>query len=292
MRPDGWHLTEDIDDFLDRAGEFLRSRPALHTTPLSVTEKLRTLGAAAHGTQAPVFGRLERAGEVHATFYRLPSRGLSVTSLTPEQADTLAAQLVALGHSLPYVTADHSTATAFAEAWQRHTGATPTLRVRLHLYRLGTLTPPEPFPAGRGRLVGEREHEHLMCWCREFAADVGEDVSIDAASWAGTRFAEKRYTYWETPDGTPVSMAGVNPMVGGQVRVDPVYTPAHLRGRGYAGAVTVEVSRAALAAGAKEVVLYTNAANPTSNALYQRIGYVPLTDFAVYDFAYTASEAR
>ncbi|MBZ4017766.1 GNAT family N-acetyltransferase [Streptomyces purpurogeneiscleroticus] len=291
MRPDGWYLTEDVDEFLDRAGEFLRSRPALHNTPLTVTEKLRTLGAAAYGAGVPVFGRLERAGEVDATFYRLPSRGLSTTSLTPEQADALAARLAALGHALPYVSADHSTATAFAEAWQRHTGATPTLRVRLHLYRLGTLIPPEPVPAGQGRLVGERDHEHLMRWCREFAADVGEDVTINAASWAGTRFAEKRYTWWETPDGTPVSMAGANPMVAGMVRVDPVYTPAHLRGRGYAGAVTVEVSRAALAAGAKEVVLYTNAANPTSNALYQRIGYVPLTDFAVYDFAYAAQEA-
>ncbi|WP_338900386.1 GNAT family N-acetyltransferase [Streptomyces sp. TG1A-60] len=280
-----------MDDFLTRAGDFLRSRPALHTTPLSVTEKLRTLGTAAHDGQFPVFGRLERAGEVHAVFYRFPSRGLTVTSLTPEQADTLAAHLVALGYSLPYFTADDSTAAAFAEAWQRPTGATATLRVRLCLYRLGTLSPPESAPAGRGRLVGDRDHEHLMRWCREFAADVGEVVSIDAGSWAGTRFVEKRYTYWETLDDTSVSMAGVNPMVAGQVRVDPVYTPAHLRGRGYAGAVTVEVTRTALAAGAKEVVLYTNAANPTSNALYQRIGYTPLTDFAVYDFAYAAPQA-
>ncbi|SES20387.1 FR47-like protein [Streptomyces sp. yr375] len=125
-----------------------------------------------------------------------------------------------------------------------------------------------------------------MRWCREFAADVGEDVSIDADSWAGTRFADKRYTFWETPDGTPVSMAGLNPMVAGQIlQVDPVYTPSDLRGHGYAGAVTVEVSRAALAAGATEVALFTNAANPTSNALYQRLGYRPVTDWAAYDFA-------
>jgi predicted GNAT family acetyltransferase len=81
-------------------------------------------------------------------------------------------------------------------------------------------------------------------------------------------------------------MAAVASMVAGMVRVDPVYTPARFRGHGYGGAVTAEVSRAALAAGAKDVVLYTNPANPTSNALYQRIGYVPLTDFAVYDFSY------
>ncbi|WP_330289933.1 GNAT family N-acetyltransferase [Streptomyces sp. NBC_00576] len=294
MRSDDWYLTEDIDEFLAHAGEFLRSRPALHTTALTTFEKLRrTDGVAAHATHAPathapapVFGRLERSGEVGAVFYRLtPKSLLSLTPLTPEQADALAAHLAALGHRLPGVSAEHGTATAFAEAWQRHTGATPTLRTPINLYRLGTLTPPEPVPAGRGRPVGEEEHEHLMQWCREAAEFFGEVVTINADTWAGTRFGEKSYTYWETPDGTPVSMAGVNPMVAGHVRVDPVYTPAHLRGRGYAGAVTVEVTRAALAAGATDVVLYTDPANLTSNALYQRIGYRLIAVWGAYDFA-------
>ncbi|WP_405818328.1 GNAT family N-acetyltransferase [Streptomyces sp. NBC_01390] len=285
MRPDDWYLTDDVHDFLAHAGDFLRSRPALHTTALTTLEKLRTGGADAPVTEDPVFGRLEEAGRVTAAFYRLtPHRILSTTSLTPEQADGLAAHLVTLGHRLPGVSAEIAAATAFAEAWQRHTGATPAFRNRIHLYRLGTLTPPEPIPAGRGRLVGAEDHEHLMRWCREAAEEFGEDVTINAETWPRTRFGEKRYTYWETPDGTPVSMAGVNPLVGGQVRVDPVYTPAQLRGRGYAGAVTVEVTRAALAAGATDVVLYTDPANPTSNALYRRIGYRLLTDWGAYDF--------
>ncbi len=290
MRPDDWHLTEDVNDFLARAGEFLRSRPVLHTMPLTVTEKLRTRGTIAHGAQAMVLGRLERAGEVRATFYLTPGRYLSPTPLSPEYADALATHLAARGHHLAGVSADHDTATAFTAAWQRRTGATPSLRVRLRLYRLGTLTPPEPFPAGRGRLAGERDREQVMLWCRGFVTDVGEVVAINADSWAGTRFADKHFTFWETPDGTPVSMAGATSMVGGQIRVDPVYTPAHLRGHGYAGAVTVEVSRAARAVGATEVVLFANAANPTSNALYQRLGYVPVTDFALYDFSYGGPE--
>lgn len=49
--------------------------------------------------------------------------------------------------------------------------------------------------------------------------------------------------------------------------------------------MTVAASRAALAAGAKDVVLLTDPANPTSNALYQRIGYVPIADFRGYDFS-------
>lgn len=293
MRPDDWHLTEDVDDFLARAGDFLRSRPALHTTPLTVIEKLRTRGADAYGAEATVFGRLERGDEVHAIFYRLPSRRLTLTSLSPEQADTLAAHLAGLGHPLSGVTADHDTATAFTEAWQRHTGAAPVRDWGARLHRLGTLTPQEPFPKGRGRVVGEQDREQLVRFCREFCVAVGEDYSIahiDAGNWAGSRFGDRHFTFWETPDGTPVSMAAATSMVGGMVRVDPVYTPAHLRGRGYAGAVTVEVSRAALAAGATDVVLFADPANLTSTALYQRLGYIPLTDFTGFGFSSAAPE--
>lgn len=288
MRPDDWHLTEDVGQFLARAGDFLRSRPALHNTPLTVIERLRTRGADAYGAEATVFGRLESKGEVHAVFYRLPSHRLTLTALSPEQAGTLAAHLADLGHSLSGVTADHDTATAFAAAWQRYTGAVQAAHWWGRLHRLGTLTPPEPRPKGQTRVVDARDHEHLIRWCNEFAADVGEPPTLDAGSWGGSRFADKHFTFWETPDGTPVSMAGSTSMVGGMIRVDPVYTPARLRGRGYAGAVTVEVSRAALASGATDVVLFTNPANPTSNALYQRIGYVPVADFTGYGFSYDA----
>ncbi|RSR98255.1 hypothetical protein EF917_20880 [Streptomyces sp. WAC00469] len=63
-----------------------------------------------------------------------------------------------------------------------------------------------------------------------------------------------------------------------------VHTPAPLRGRGCAGAVTAELSRAVRASGAREVVLFTDLAHPTGNALHQRLGYRPVSDFAQYDF--------
>lgn len=295
MRPDDWHLTEDVHEFLSRAGDFLRSRPALHTMHLTVTEKHRANGVSANPAETPVFGRLERDGEVHAGFYqRIPTGYLSLTSMAPDQADALAARLADLGHPVPGVSADHDASTAFAEAWQRRTGAEPVVTTRLHLYRLGTLTPQDPFPEGRGHLAGEQDREQLVRWCREFCVEVGEQYSIDlidAGAWDDSRFGDRNFTLWQTPDGTPVSMAAATSIVGGMVRVDPVYTPAHLRGRGYAGAVTVEASRAALAAGAKDVVLFTDPGNPTSNALYQRLGYVRLTDFTVYEFPSPAPEA-
>ncbi|OIJ64351.1 GNAT family N-acetyltransferase [Streptomyces mangrovisoli] len=289
MLVDDWRLTGDLDDFHARAGEFLRSRPALHNMPLTEIERRRTRGA--EGAEAALFGRLESGDGITAVFYRRTRGSLWITPLGDGQADTLAARLAGLGHSPSGVFADHDTATAFARAWQRHTGAAPAPTWRTHLYRLGTLTPPRPYPEGRGRVAGASDHDHVVRWCREFSVVVGEQPSIDlidAGRWADSRFGDRQFTFWESADGTPLSMAAATSVVGGMVRVDPVYTPARLRGRGYAGAATAEVSRAALAAGAREVVLHTDPANPTSNALYQRIGYVRLADFTGYSFSYGA----
>jgi predicted GNAT family acetyltransferase len=58
-----------------------------------------------------------------------------------------------------------------------------------------------------------------------------------------------------------------------------VYTPPAERRRGYAAAAVAEVSRRLLDQGAR-VCLFTDQANPTSNALYARLGYEPVVDMA------------
>ncbi|MFH8800454.1 GNAT family N-acetyltransferase [Streptomyces sp. NPDC017936] len=279
-----WRLTHDLDAFLARAGAFLASEPALHTVPLTVTDALRRRGPHAFGPGDPLFGTLERDGAVRAVFFRTPPHWINVTPLTAEDSDALAARLAADGHTLPGVAAARDTAAAFAAAWHRHTGADVRLRQEQRLYRLAGLTVPEPVPAGRPRIAAASDRDRLVAWFEEFYAALGEGHAQDSGAWADSRLAHGGVTFWETPDGTPVSMAGVTPVVAGQVRVAPVHTPAGLRGRGYAGAVTAEVSRVAREAGAAEVLLFTDLANPTSNGLYQRIGYRPVADFAVHAF--------
>lgn len=284
MRPDDWHLTEDLDDFLSHAGDFLRSRPAPHTVALTVTDALRRRGPGLHGDEAPVFGWLaEPGGPVRAALFRTPPQPLNTTAVTAGEADALAARLLGLGHTVTGVVAERETAAAFTAAWERRTGDRGTLGRRQRLYRLEDLAVPEPAPDGRARVAGTADRELLARWCEEFADAVGQRGYQEPGAWADARIANGGVTLWETPDRTAVAMAGATPEVAGQVRVAPVYTPAHLRGRGYAGAVTAEVSRVARDTGT-EVLLFTDLADPTSNGLYQRIGYRPVADFAEYRF--------
>lgn len=309
MACDDWYLTRDLDEFLARAGEFLRSRPDRHTVHLTVTENLRARGGRTYGDGAPEFGVLEgtaaRTGTrgVRAAFFRTPPHPLVLTPLTEAEADALAARLAGperegiagAGGSgggegpagtggLSGVNADQDTAAAFAAAWHRRTGARTSLQRRMRLYRLGGLTVPRPAPPGRARVAGPADRGLLARWYTDFCVAVGETAVRDPRDWAEEHAGSGAVTFWETPDGTPVSMAGRSPVVAGQVRVTAVHTPEHLRGRGYAGAVTAEVSRVAVESGAAEVLLFTDLANPTSNGLYQRIGYRPVSDFAVYGF--------
>lgn len=279
-----WVVIEELDEFLHVAGTFLRSRPVLHTVPLTVTETLRVRGMKAYGDEAAVFGVLEGDGAVRGAWFRTPPHRLTLTPLAVEETDALARQLAELGHALPGVSGERDTAAAFAAAWQRCTGAKVDLHQCQRLYSLGELAEPSPMPEGRARVAGAADRALLMRWYEEFVADVANLAPRDAESWADARIERGGAVLWETPDGVPVSMAGTLPMVAGQVRVAPVYTPAALRGKGYAGAATVAVSRAALEDGAGAVVLFADLANRTSNGLYRRVGYRGVADFEVYDF--------
>jgi predicted GNAT family acetyltransferase len=161
---------------------------------------------------------------------------------------------------------------ALAQAW-RAVGGQAAVVSRRKLFRLAELRPPQPPAAGRPRMAGPADRALLAEWLATFAVEVG-DVMPDPARVVDRRLENGGLLLWEV-DGVPVSLAGITRPVAGVARVAPVYTPAALRGRGYAAAVTAEISRRALEEGLA-VVLFTDVANPTSNALYQRLGYRPV----------------
>jgi predicted GNAT family acetyltransferase len=79
--------------------------------------------------------------------------------------------------------------------------------------------------------------------------------------------------------GVLVYVTGASRPIFGVSRIGPVYTPREQRGRGYAGATVAAVSRRLLDEDAR-VCLFTDQANPVSNALYERLGFRPVVDMA------------
>ncbi|MCX4769147.1 GNAT family N-acetyltransferase [Streptomyces sp. NBC_01260] len=262
-----WTFTDDVDAFLDAAGGSLTARPAENTLALTVTASLRRHGPHAFTEHTPVLGWWRGAdGAVAGTLVQTPPRPAVLNGLVPESVGPLLAALPLTG-----VNAVRATAEAVAAHWPGH-----RVDEEQRLYRLGEPAPPSPAPGGRARASNPADRELLLRWYRAFAADIGEPAGHPERA-VDERTAEGRLTLWED-GGVPVSMAGVSPRIAGTVRVAPVYTPPEHRGRGYAAAVTAEVGRAAREAGADEVLLFADLANPTSNGVYVRIGYRTVCD--------------
>ena len=271
-----WSTTEDVDEFLAAAGEFLRSRAAEHMIILTVAETLRTRGRDPYGADTPRFGWWGTA-DVGAAFLRTPPHPVLLERASVAEAAALAQTLVRLDPAVPAVNATPEAAEAFARDWCRRTGAAVEVGRRTRLYRLGGLdTPSVP---GAARPAAPADRDLLIDWYEGFGRDIGEDM-VHVRDWVDAGIAAGELTLWEV-DGLPVSMAAVTGPVAGVFKVAPVYTPPQRRRHGYGGAVTAAVSRAALDAGATDVVLYTDLANPTSNSVYQRLGYRPVHDRVV-----------
>jgi len=279
-----WFLSDSLAEYAASADELLRGSPARNTILLGAAETLRARGRAAFGGEAPLFGWwAEPDGEVTAAFLHTPPYQPVLTSMPEWQAAALAQALAARRRPATGVNGDEPAAAAFAAAWQQLTGDTVTLAMRSRLYRLGRLRPPQPMPPGQPRPAGPADRDLLLAWHQAFHHEAHSGGSADFGHQIDDRLSYGGLTLWETA-GEPVSLAGLTRPAAGQVRVGPVYTPPARRGRGYGGAVTAAVSRAARDAGAAEVVLFTDLANPTSNALYQRLGYGAVSDRTIFSF--------
>jgi predicted GNAT family acetyltransferase len=134
----------------------------------------------------------------------------------------------------------------------------------------------------------ESDSEILIQWFMEFSAEAVDSISHDEAErLVDMRLASdsslRGLRLWEV-NGVPVSFAGYSGPTPNGIRIGPVYTPPDLRGQGYASACVAALSQEMLDAGRKFVFLFTDLSNPTSNHIYQTIGYEMVSTIDEYRF--------
>jgi GNAT superfamily N-acetyltransferase len=198
-------------------------------------------------------------------------------SALPEPAiANVAAEVARIRPQLPGVLGLRPAATQFANAWQTATGSEGTVGMEERLYRLGSLRPPIAVE-GTHRMATDADSVLLDAWLTDFHREAHVEAPRGPRRQAPT-------VLWDV-DNAPVSLAGVGAPVAGVARIGPVYTPIELRGHGYGSAVTAAAAQWAIDAGAVDLVLFTDLANPVSNSNYQRIGFKPVSDWLRIDFS-------
>lgn len=274
----------DVDAFLGLTGDFLEAREAEHCLILGLAGNLQR-GAMALA-EPPLFAVVvDRAEDrVVAAALRTPPYNVVVSEVDDLDLDAVDALAEALaGEALPGVSAPPEVARRFAERWAARTGRRARRSMAERIFRLTAVREPRPAP-GRMRLAERADRALLIAWIEAFTLEAlgkSEDAEAGVDRWLER--GGRRIWLWEDGD-VRVSLCGAGGETRHGVRIGPVYTPPEHRGHGYASNLVAQVSHLQLDAGRTFVTLFTDLANPTSNHIYQEVGYEPVVDFEVFDF--------
>jgi uncharacterized protein len=277
-------LLEDARAFLDAAGPLLLEDEARNNLILGVSW---TLVEDPDRFAAKRFWVVtdDRSQPVAAAMQTPPYNLL----LAPARSDAALERLVqAIDGDLPGVVASHPEVDAFVRLWSRSHAVEPRVLRNQGLYALEQVQPQPRAPGGR-RKATEDDYAFVMEWVTAFGEEVLEEDDpgrTEARTFVGQRLRGEGtagFELWED-GGEVVSLSGWGGPTPNGIRIGPVYTPPGLRGRGYATSLVAELSQALLDAGRRFCFLYTDLANPTSNAIYERIGYIRVCEAAMVSF--------
>jgi uncharacterized protein len=278
------HRFDNIQNFWQDAQDFLLQHEAEHNLLLGVSHTL--LHYPERYPDPPYLAIAQTNTQIQAIAIRTPPHKLLLSKAQDFEALTLIAQdLQDYPEPFPGVIGLVPEVDAFLKVWQRLTGQSYHRVLELKIHQL-TQVKPIKTANGSLRLATEGDRPLLLEWYTAFATEIGELITLDAGKAVNLGLKQQSIYLWE--DGIPVSLATAKPFLPTAARLGPVYTPTKYRCKGYATACVAAVSQTLLEQGCDRCFLFTDLANPTSNRIYQAIGYRPICDW--HDYAVTLKE--
>lgn len=185
---------------------------------------------------------------------------------------------------IPGIIGEKALTKRFAHVWNDLTGEPARVEMDQRIYRLDKVLHTGDAP-GTLRKATEDDLSFLDEWFVGSSRDMFQKtISKEEAGRIASSAVSRGILYlWE--EGRVVSMAARARPTRHVVVVNEVYTPPEYRNRGYATAAVAALSQLLLDEGYACCSLYTDLANPTSNRIYQRIGYRPVADSVMISFS-------
>lgn len=152
----------------------------------------------------------------------------------------------------------------------------------MYLYELATLDENIKLQ-GRLRAATLADRELLADWIEAFATFIREKLYGRNFLQEAESMIEKQQIWLFEVDGKAVSMAGSTRSEGGVACINYVYTPEEWRGRGFASSSVGWLSKHLLLAHDR-VCLYADEDYPSSNRVYQKLGYQVVARTIELDF--------
>jgi predicted GNAT family acetyltransferase len=241
------------------------------------------------GTGADMYWASVRHGDaVVGCAMRTPPNPAAITAMPPAGIDLAVADLHEVYSSLPGLNGPEDAAERFASLWCAMTGMAWRARMRLRVHALREVNDLDAAVTGGLRQAQASEQALMREWVAAFVEETDAFSANDPAEAADRMLQAGRLYVWDDSGPRSLVACGRDTPNGGVVNT--VYTPQTHRRRGYATAAVAALSRQLLAAGKAFCCLYTDMSNPTSNAIYRRIGYVPLREDVQIEFTNRVGE--
>ena len=288
----------DAAAFLAAARTELEAAEAFNGLILGLATRLerqaREGGADVHGeAESPRFFTVEAEGRQYLAALQTPPRKVIVHGADAWESgvETLVAHLARLDPRPPGVLGPRPVAEGLARAWQARCGGAVETGMMMGVYELRRVEYPGVTP-GALRAATAGDLELLTDWVTDFNEVVHEDMpeGREGVRREVRHLLDGGQVYLWEDGGRPVCLARWGRPTAHGACVTTVYTPPSLRRRGYATCCVAALSQLLLDRGNAFCTLFTDLANPTSNHIYQQVGYRRLGDFGQYDF--TAAETE
>lgn len=269
------HATADAHLFSSKIAHLIDADPVGTSV---VATNLQSVLRDASKFADPWWMWVELEGEPVAAAMHTPPRPPHLATDNPAIGTAIADYLAASGRAVTGVGGFRSAAVAFAERWTELHPVRLSTIMEQGVYEADELTPPSGVP-GSLRRSASADAPLLNGWAVSFIEDIRDPVP-ERDDILTERASRGEMWIWEV-NGTPVSMAWASPPSGGVSRISWVYTPRQHRRHGYASAVVAGATAHQREQG-NRCLLYTDLANPTSNGIYQAIGYRRVGDAVVF----------
>jgi hypothetical protein len=219
----------------------------------------------------PLLLRVVENGVATAVCVQTRRENVMLSHLTAAQAGALAA--FCRDHAVDVAGAS-GPVTSVREFCAQFSSAPTEVRMSNRILQLTEVVPPQPAP-GCMRIAVQADFDTVKRFFRDFHVECipdelpAEDKLITLIE---DRIARQTVFLWDV-EGVPVSSAHTTRPTRRGMSIGPVYTPPDQRGRGYASNLVAALSQHVLDRGKQFCVLFTDADNPTSNKVYENVGY-------------------
>lgn len=274
-------FTTSVFEYLEKVEALLLQKEASNHLMLGLLDYFKTTIS-----KDVNFGYIESNGEVIYAFMQTPPNHwilADVDQLDETIITNLATLLYKNIMKVSGIQGPTSFVERFIERWQRDRKVKAIFQKSEWIYRLDQI---QVTPSEQGQLVlaTKRDHALLKSWIIQFGKEAKEPMTEIKADQLATKYIENKSIYlWEV-NGIPVSMANQSMGTKNIASINTVFTPDEFKRRGFATNTVAALSQKLLDEGYRSCCLYTDKENPTSNHIYQHIGYEMVGSSVVYTF--------